>query len=79
MLQTLVDMLLFGKLIVGVAISVNRPIQLLKGHESRDQLIIGVKKCSKPLLRFNVLDLSMLARALTALLSTHIAQDFSTQ
>jgi hypothetical protein len=39
-------MLLFGKLIVRIAVGINRPIQLLEGHESSDQLVIGVKKCS---------------------------------
>jgi hypothetical protein len=61
-LQTFVHVLLLGKLVVRVAISVYGPIQLLKGHQSCDQLIISVKESSKPLLCFHVLDLLMLIR-----------------
>jgi hypothetical protein len=42
-------MSLMGYFIVGVAIRINGPIQLLKSHQCSDKLVIGVEKGSKPL------------------------------
>jgi hypothetical protein len=32
---------LLGKLVIRVAIGINRPIQLLKGHECQYELVVG--------------------------------------
>lgn len=37
-------MSLLGQLVVGIAVGVDRAVELLEGHECLDELVVGVKE-----------------------------------
>ncbi len=55
--RTAVEMSLLSNLVVRVTVRVNRTVQLLERHESRNELIVSVEKATKPLLGFNMVNL----------------------
>lgn len=54
---TSIHVSLFGQLIIRVTVRVNRAVQLLECHERHDELVIGMQQATKPLFRFDVMDL----------------------
>lgn len=54
---TVVDVRLLSDVIIGVAVSVNRAIKLLVGHEGVDELVVGVEQAAQPLLVLDIVDL----------------------
>lgn len=50
-------MSLFCEFVIRVTVSVYRLVQLLKGHESVDQFIVGVEERAKPLFVIDVMNL----------------------
>lgn len=48
---------MFGNLIVRVAVCVDGPVKLLKGHESVDEGIVGVEQAAQILLLVYVMNL----------------------
>lgn len=50
-------MSLFGEFVVRVTVSVDRLVQLLKGHESVDQFVVGVEERTEPLFVVDMMNL----------------------
>ena len=48
---------LLGHFIIGIAIGIDRPVQLLKSHQRGNKLIICMKEGSKPLFGVHIMDL----------------------
>jgi hypothetical protein len=57
-------MLLFCQLVVGVAVRIDRAIQLLERHESRNEFIIRVQQAAQVLLGLDMVDLDRVSKAL---------------
>lgn len=57
--HTSVKVSLLGELVVGVAVRVNRAVQLLECHQRRDELIVCVQETTEPLLRLHMMNLQM--------------------
>ena len=52
-------MCLLSQFVLGVAVGVNRAVQLLEGHQSHDELIIGMQQATKPLFVLYVMNLGI--------------------
>ena len=52
-------MRLLCQFVIRVTVCVDRPVKLLECHQSGHKLVVSIQECSKPLLRFYVLDLSI--------------------
>lgn len=46
---TPIHVCLFGQFVIRVAVSVDRTVELLKGHEGHDEFVIGMEETAKPL------------------------------
>lgn len=52
-------MCLLRQFIVRITVCVDRSIKLFECHQSRNELIVSIQERSKPLFRFDVLNLSI--------------------
>jgi hypothetical protein len=48
---------LLGQLIVGVTVSIDGTVQLLKGHQGVHKLVVCMEQAAQPLLIFDVVNL----------------------
>jgi len=71
-------MLLFCEVVVRVAVSVDRAVQLLERHECSHKLVVRVKQASEPLLGFDVMNLeSSVLRHAGEQFGTHVSKHLS--
>src|SRR6266566_2470641 len=79
---TAIHVSLFRQVVLRVAVGVDGAIKLLKGHQGRDQLIVGMQKAPKPLLGLDMVDLTCRRQFLgtaQAVGKLNVSQDFPSQ